>query len=53
MQVDSRISIIHLNFLFDNQSLTDASLHKELISVYEILSRKINKFIDWVEENWE
>jgi four helix bundle protein len=46
-------TMVHLNFLFDNGSLIDALLHKDLISSYETLSRKINKFIEWVEENWE
>ncbi len=36
-------TMVHLNFLFDTGSLTDVSIHKEFVSCYEVLSRKINK----------
>ena len=33
-------------------SLKDIDLYKRLHSEYDILSKKINKFIQWVEDNW-
>lgn len=46
-------TIIHLDFLFDTQSLVDESLFAELITAYEFLSKRINTFIKWVEDNWQ
>jgi len=45
-------TIIHLDFLFDTESLKDKLLYDELRSRYDVLSKKINKFIQWVEHNW-
>jgi four helix bundle protein len=45
-------TIVHLDFLYDTGSLADKSRYQELKYEYEILSKKINKFIQWVEENW-
>lgn len=45
-------TIEHLNFLFETLSLKDIDLYKKLHSEYDILSKKINKFIHWVEDNW-
>ena len=45
-------TIEHLNFLFETLSLKDIDLYKKLHSEYDILSKKINKFIQWVEDNW-
>jgi four helix bundle protein len=45
-------TILHLEFLFETGSLTDETLFKELVSLYDNLGRKINKYIQWVEENW-
>ena len=42
----------HLNFLFETQSLKNNELYNKLHTEYDILSKKINKFIQWVEDNW-
>lgn len=41
-----------LIFLFDTGSFEDSARYQKLKSEYEILSKKINKFTQWVEENW-
>ena len=45
-------TILHLEFLFETGSLQDKNLFEELFTEYDQLGRKINKFIQWVEENW-
>lgn len=45
-------TLVHLDFLFETGSLTDTNAHQRLRSDYEVLSRKINKFTQWVEDNW-
>lgn len=45
-------TILHLEFLFEAESLKDKNLFDELNLSYDQLGRKINKYIQWVEENW-
>lgn len=45
-------TIVHLDFLFETGSLQDSEKYQRLKSEYEILSKKINKFTQWVDENW-
>ena len=45
-------TIVHIDFLFETGSLSDESTRQKLKQDYEILSRKINKFTQWVENNW-
>jgi four helix bundle protein len=45
-------TIVHLDFLFETGSLTDKSKYEELNREYDSLSRRINKFTQWVEVNW-
>jgi four helix bundle protein len=45
-------TIVHLLFLFETGSLKDENIYNKLKDEYEVLSKKINKFIQWVEENW-
>ncbi|MFN3840961.1 MAG: four helix bundle protein [Cyclobacteriaceae bacterium] len=45
-------TILHLEFLFETESLKDKSLYEELLNGYDQLGRKLNKYIQWVEENW-
>lgn len=45
-------TIIHLDFLFETESLKDKEAYDNLIQRYTILSKKINNFIQWVEDNW-
>lgn len=44
-------TIIHLDFLFDCESFTDKERYVQLKSEYDSLSKRINKFIQWVEDN--
>ena len=45
-------TIVHLDFLFETESLKDRQQFTLLNHAYDILSKKINKFIQWVEDNW-
>lgn len=45
-------TIVHLDFLFETESLKNVELYNTLKQEYDLLSKKINKFIQWVEENW-
>ena len=45
-------TIVHLDFLFKTNSLKDESLNAQLKTDYDMLSKKINKFTQWVEDNW-
>lgn len=44
-------TIIHLDFLFETKSLSNAELYKKLRSDYDLLSKRINKYTQWVESN--
>jgi len=44
-------TIVHLDFLFETNSLSNAELYKKLRSSYDLLSKKINKYTQWVESN--
>jgi len=44
-------TIVHLDFLFETESLKDKSEFDQLKSEYDLLSKRINKFIRWVEDN--
>jgi four helix bundle protein len=45
-------TIVHLDFLFETDSLKDKNKYDKLNGEYETLSKRINKFTQWVEENW-
>lgn len=45
-------TIVHLDFLFETQSLIEKSAYDKLRIEYESLSKKINKFIQYVDESW-
>jgi len=45
-------TILHLDFLFETGSFLDESRYIAIKNDYEGLSRKINKFIQYVEESW-
>ena len=45
-------TIVHIDFLFETKSLKEEPLYKTLITGYEALSKKINNYIRWVEDNW-
>ena len=44
-------TIVHLDFLFETDSLNDAIMFEKLKADYDLLSKRINKFIQWVEDN--
>jgi len=44
---------VHLDFLYDTASMKDENLYNELSKAYELLSKQINKFIQWVEEHYK
>lgn len=46
-------TIVHLDFLFKTGSLQNESLYVEFHKLYDDLSKRINKFIQWVENNWK
>lgn len=45
-------TILHLSFLYETQSLKDLSIYQKLDNEYDVLSKRINKFIQWVESSW-
>jgi len=45
-------TIVHLDFLHETESLKNEACHAAVKSEYETLSRKINNYIKWVEDNW-
>src|SRR6185503_6447300 len=45
-------TIVHLDILFETESLKNTLIYDELKSKYDLLSKRINKFIQWVEDNW-
>jgi four helix bundle protein len=45
-------TILHLEFLYETESLKDKTLFDSLKSQYESLSKRINKYILWVEDHW-
>ncbi len=45
-------TMVHLEFLIETDSLKGEEKFNELINDYSILSKKINKFIQWVEDHW-
>lgn len=51
-QAECDETMTHLDFLFETGSLKDETLYKKLKEEYDSLSRRINKFIQWVEDNW-
>lgn len=46
-------TILHLEFLYKTESLKDKIVYDELFSSYDQLGRKLNKYVQWVEENWK
>jgi len=51
-QAECNETILHLDFLFGTGSLKDKTKYDGLRSRYDSLSKRINKFIQWVEDNW-
>ena len=51
-QAECDETIVHLDFLFEPGSMTDKSKYDDLRMKYDLLSKRINKFLQWVEDNW-
>jgi four helix bundle protein len=45
-------TIVHLDFLFETNSLIDKEWYDKFRAEYDLLSKKINKFLHWVEDSW-
>jgi four helix bundle protein len=50
-QAECDETIVHLDFLFETNSFSNAELYKKLRNDYDLLSKRINKYIQWVELN--
>lgn len=46
-------TIVHLDFLYETHSLVNETLFDELKTAYDQLSKRINKFIQWVEDSFQ
>lgn len=46
-QAECDETIVHLDFLNETESLRDKLLYEDLRSKYDLLSKRINKFIQW------
>ncbi len=45
-------TIVHLDFVHETGSLDSKTIYENFLERYTILSKKINNFIQWVEDNW-
>jgi four helix bundle protein len=46
-------TVLHLEFILETESAQDREEAQALISSYIALSKRINTYTQWVEENWE
>lgn len=44
-------TILHLEFLYETSSWKDEDAFNKFMEEYDLLSKRINKFIQWVEIN--
>jgi four helix bundle protein len=44
-------TIVHLDFLFDTKSWNDRGVYEKIRSDYDLLSKRINTYTQWVEEH--
>jgi four helix bundle protein len=51
-QAECDETLVHLDFLCETESLKNQRLGLQLKTGYNSLSRQLNKFIQWVEHNW-
>ena len=45
-------SILHLEFLYETESLKDEKQFIEFKEDYQQLSKRLNAFMQWVDKNW-
>lgn len=50
-QAECDETILHLDFLFETESWTDKEKYENIKNGYDTLSKRINKFTQWVDEN--
>jgi four helix bundle protein len=50
-QAECDETIVHLDFLFETNSFTDKEKYNSFNADYDLLSKRINKFTQWVEDN--
>lgn len=43
--------LVHLDFVYETESFKDKDLYESLRDQYNLLSKRINKFIQWVESH--
>ena len=46
-------TMVHLDAIYDTHSLADSALYLELKNAYVALSKKINKYTQWVEKKYK
>ena len=51
-QAECDETILHLDFLYETESLKNKIKYDDWRSRYDTLSKRINKFLQWVEDNW-
>lgn len=52
-QAECDETIVHLEFLVETGSAKDVDKMTELISEYDVLSKRINKYTQWVENSFD
>jgi len=50
-QAECDETLVHLDFLFETGSISDKAMYDRLRSDYDTLSKRINTFTQWVEDN--
>ena len=50
-QAECDETMVHLDFLFETESFKDEKNYNQIKNDYMALSKRINKFIQWVETN--
>lgn len=46
-------TMVHLDFLYETQSLSQKDFYTSIRNQYTLLSKKIYAYLNWVEENWK
>ena len=52
-QTECDETILHLEFLVETGSMPDLEENRSLRQEYELLSKRINKYLQWVENNYK
>jgi four helix bundle protein len=45
-------TILHLEFLFETKSFKDEEVYHQLRKEYEVLCKRLNSYLKWVEDSW-